>query len=158
MTYRSKIREKFLEQRSHGHIDDADQFLFAYLDFAQHPQSLHDAQQESANGVFVEIGVEVSRLLTANHGRAQLGRNALQCCFDIRPQYFVGGKQFECRVGNEASMAAGEVGAQPGVVKQCLPHAFTRWRIGFKPLFQAGDRTVGITFERDDEQPVLIAE
>ena len=43
MTYRSKIREKFLEQRAQGHIDDASQLLFAYLDFAQHPQPLHDA-------------------------------------------------------------------------------------------------------------------
>jgi hypothetical protein len=158
MTYRSKIREKFLEQCSHGHIDYADQLLFAYLDFAQHPQSLHDAHQESANGVFVEIGVEVSRLLTANHGRAQLGRNALQCCFDIRPQYFVGGKQFECRVGNEASMAAGEVGAQPGVGSNACRTPSRGGKSASSRSFRRDDRTVGITFERDDEQPVLIAE
>src|SRR5471032_190936 len=105
MTYRSKIRENFLEQRAQGHIDDASQLLFTYFDFAQHPQSLHDAQQENADGVFVEIGIEVSRLLAANHGRSQLSTNALKRGFDIRPQYFVRRKQFERGVGDETSMA-----------------------------------------------------
>ena len=108
--------------------------------------------------VFVEIRIEVSCLLAANHGCGQLGANALECRFNVRPQHFVRRKQFECRIGDETSMAAGKVGAEPGVVKQRLTQACTRRQIRVQTLFEPGNRAVGITFERDDQQPVLVAE